>query len=59
MKHPLFKSPTDKLSPSEEAAITQELANAYRQNEISEKQPNLKRIVQNVQKRIAKENPSQ
>jgi len=55
MKHPLFKSPTDKLSPSEEAAITQELANAYRQNETPEKQPEFKRIIEKVGKRILEE----
>jgi len=55
MKHPLFKSPADKLSPSEEAAITKELANAYRQNETHEKQPEFKRLVENVGKRISGE----
>ena len=56
MKNPLFKRPEEKLSPSEEAEITQELADAYRQNEISEKRPEFRRIVENVEKRILKEN---
>lgn len=55
MKNPLFKHPEEKLSPSEEADITQELAEAYRQNEIGEKQPEFRRIVENVEKRILKE----
>ena len=48
MKNPLFKNPQDPLSPREEAEITQELADAYRQNEISEKQAAFKRIVEKV-----------
>jgi len=56
MKNPLFKNPQDPLSPREEAEITQELADAYRQNEISEKQAAFKRIVENVKQRILKEN---
>ena len=56
MKNPLFKRPEEKLSPSEDAEITQELADAYRQNEISEKRPEFRRIVENVEKRILKEN---
>jgi hypothetical protein len=59
MKNPLFKNPQDPLSPREEAEITQELAEAYRQNEISEKQAAFKRIVENVKhqlQRISKEN---
>ncbi len=54
MKNPLFKNPDEKLSPREEAEITQELAAAYRQNEIVEKQPEFRRIVKNVEKRIMK-----
>ena len=56
MKNPLFKNPQDPLSPREEAEITQELADAYRQNEISEKQAAFKRIVENVKQTILKEN---
>jgi len=55
MKHPLFKPSQDPLSPREEAEITQELADAYRQNEMSEKQPEFRRIVENVKNRILKE----
>jgi len=55
MKNPLFKPPQDPLTPREEAEITRELAEAYRQNEISEKQPEFRRIVENVKKRILKE----
>ena len=55
MKHPLFK-PEDPLSPREEAEITQELADAYRQNEASEKQPEFRRIAENVRKQIQQEN---
>ena len=55
MKNPLFKNPKDPLSPREEAELTQELADAYRQNEISEKQAAFKRIVENVKQRISKE----
>ena len=56
MKNPLFKNPQDPLSPREEAEITQELADAYRQNEISEKQAAFKRIAEIVKQRILKEN---
>ena len=55
MKNPLFKHPEEKLSAREEAEITQELANAYRQNEIGEQQPEFRRIVANVKQRIMKE----
>lgn len=55
MKNPLFKRPQDQLTPSEEAEITRELADAYRQNETTEKQPEFRRIVENVKKRILKE----
>ena len=55
MKNPLFKRLQDQLTPGEEAKITQELAEAYRQNEISEKQPEFRRIVENVKNRILKE----
>lgn len=55
MKHPLFKPTEEPLSPREEAEITQELAEAYRQNEISEKQAAFKRIAENVGKRISEE----
>jgi hypothetical protein len=51
---PLFKHPEKKLSPREEAEIIQELANAYRQNEIGGNQPALLRIVENVEKRFFK-----
>ena len=54
MKHPLFKPLQDPLSPREEAEITQELANAYRQNEISEKEPVFKRIVEKVRHQLLK-----
>ena len=56
MKNPLFKDPQDPLSPREEAEITQELADAYRQNEASEKQPEFRRIAENVRKQIQQEN---
>ena len=56
MKNPLFKHPEEKLSPREEEEITQELADAYRQNEICEKRPEFRRIVENVEKRILNEN---
>lgn len=55
MKNPLFKHPEEKLSPREEEEITQELADAYRQNEIGEKQPEFRRIVENVKQRILEE----
>ena len=55
MNNPLFKPPQEPLSPSEEAEITQELAEAYRQNELNEKRPEFRRIVENVEKRILKE----
>jgi len=55
MKNPLFNRPKEKLTPHEEAEITQELAHAYRQNEIAEKRPEFRRIVENVEKRILKE----
>ena len=55
MNNPLFKPPQDPLSAAEEAEITQELAEAYRQNEASEKQPEFQRIVENVKNRILKE----
>ncbi|MEI6492523.1 MAG: hypothetical protein WCO94_08240 [Verrucomicrobiota bacterium] len=48
MKNPLFKPPHDPLSAREEAEITQELAEAYRQNEADEKKPAFKRIVEKV-----------
>ena len=54
MKNPLFKHPEEKLSPREEAEITQELADAYRQNEIGEKCPEFRRIVENVEKELLK-----
>ena len=56
MKSALFKRPEEKLSPHEEAEITQELAEAYRQHELGEKRPEFRRIVENVEKRISKEN---
>ena len=59
MKHPLFKPTQDPLSPREEAEITQELADAYLQNEASEKRPEFRRIVENVEKRIFKESTNQ
>ena len=55
MKNPLFKSPEEKLSPSEEAELTQELVDAYRQNEIGEKKPEFQRIVEKVKRRIQQE----
>jgi len=54
MKNPLFKPPQDPLSPREEAEITQELAEACRQNEISEKQPGFRRIAENVKHQLQK-----
>ena len=54
MKHPLFKPTEEPLSPREEAEITQELAEAYRQNEINEKQAAFKRIVENVKYQLQK-----
>jgi len=59
MKNPLFKHPDEKLSPREEAEITQELADAYRQNEIGEKQPEFRRIVEKVEEQILKESKNQ
>jgi hypothetical protein len=53
MKNPLFKHPQEKLSPGEEAEITHELAKAYRHHEISEKRPEFRRIVENVEKRMS------
>jgi len=58
MKNPLFKRPEEKLTPREEAEITNELAAAYRQNELAEKRPEFRRIVENVEKRILKERGS-
>ena len=52
MKHPLFKKPDEKLSPQEEVELTQELARAYRQNELGENQPEFKRIAKNIEERI-------
>ena len=49
MKHPLFKAPADALSHQEETAITQELADAYRQNELGEKRPEFHRIAQTIE----------
>ncbi len=54
MKNPLFKPTEDPLSSREEAEITQELAEAYRQNEISEKQATFKRIVEKVRSTMSK-----
>ena len=54
MKNPLFKNPKDPLSPREEAELTQELAEAHRQNEISEKQAAFKRIVEKVRLTMSK-----
>ncbi len=56
MKNPLFKSPEETLSPNEEAEITQELAEAYRQAEIDEQKPEFRRIVENVAKLIKQGN---
>ena len=56
MKNPLFKRPEEKLSAREEEEITQELADAYRQNELGEKRQEFRRIVENVEKRIKQEN---
>ena len=55
MNNPLFKPPQDPLSPSEEAEITHELAEAYRQHEVNEKHPEFKRIAENVKNRILKD----
>jgi len=52
MKNPLFKPTEEKLSPREEAEITQELAAAYRQHELGEKRPEFRRIVENVEKQL-------
>jgi hypothetical protein len=52
MNNPLFKHPDVQLSPREEAEITQDLANAYRQNEIGEKKPEFKRIAESIKKKI-------
>ena len=54
MKNPLFKKTEEQLTPREEAEITQELAEAYRQNEISEKQPGFQRIAENVKHQLQK-----
>lgn len=59
MKNPLFKRPEEKLSPREEEEITQELADAYRQNELGEKQPEFRRIVEKVGEQILKESKNQ
>ena len=53
MNNHLFKPPQDPLSPSEEAEITKELAGAYHQHEISEKQPEFRRIAEKVKSDIA------
>ena len=53
MNNHLFKPPQDPLSPSEEAEITKELAGAYHQHEISEKQPEFRRISEKVKSDIA------
>jgi hypothetical protein len=57
MSNPLFKRPDEPLSPLEEAEITKELAEAYRLNENCEKQPEFKRIAENIKNQIQKENP--
>ena len=58
MKNPLFKHPEENLSLREEAEITQELAEAYRQHELGEKRPEFRRIVEKVEEQILKEKQS-
>ena len=55
MKHPLFNQPEANLSPQEEVEITNELANAYRQNELGGKRPEFQRIANNIQKQFLNE----
>ena len=55
MNHPLFKKTEENLSPQEEADITQELANAYRQNELGEKGAEFQRLAEKVRQRISQE----
>ncbi len=59
MTNPLFKSLEEPLSPREEEEITRELAEAYRQTEIGEKQPEFQRIVESVKMRISEESKDQ
>jgi len=55
MKDPLFQPIEGPLAPEEETEITRRLAEAYRQHEESEKNPELQRIVQLVAEGLAGE----
>ena len=55
MKDPLFQPIEGPLSPEEEAEITRRLADAYRQHEEAEKNPELQRIVKLVEEKLAGE----
>ena len=55
MKDPLFQPIEGPLAPEEETEITRRLAEAYRQHEESEKNPELQRIVQLVAEGLSAE----
>ena len=55
MKDSLFQPIEGPLSPEEEAEITRRLADAYRQHEEAEKNPELQRIVKLVEEKLASE----
>ena len=55
MKDPLFQPIEGPLTPEEETEITRRLAEAYRQHEEAEKNPELQRIVQLVAEKLAGE----
>lgn len=55
MKDPLFQPIVGPLTPEEEAEITSRLAEAYRQHEEAEKNPELQRIVKLVAEKLASE----
>ncbi len=53
MSDPLFRQPTEALSPEEEAEITRKLAEAYRQHEEGEKRPEFQRIAKSIQEKLS------
>ena len=55
MKDPLFQPIEGPLTPEEESEITRRLAEAYRQHEEAEKNPELQRIVKLVAENLASE----
>ena len=55
MKDPFFQPIEGPLTPEEEAEITRRLADAYRQHEEAEKNPELQRIVKLVAEKLSSE----